>query len=153
MSVPDIEKFLFDERSRPLAFLCSSARSVNDMITWIEGNTNGEQFVQIFRHDEAIIDLLLPAYLNAVERYKWGMLRTKDLAHEMLALVARTFDMHKAISSFGADSNSEFIAFAAGGPIFEKFSKENSVKAIKEYKLALSEDAASEINSFLLMQK
>ncbi|MEM3626162.1 MAG: hypothetical protein QW144_01880, partial [Candidatus Micrarchaeaceae archaeon] len=137
----------------PLACLCRSKKSISEILAWIESNSKGRRFVQIFSGRKAVVDSLLPAYLNAMERERWGMLRSKDPMHEMLALVAKTFDIRKAISRFGADTNTRFIVFATDSSIFSRFSRANGIKIITRYKLRLSVGAASEINSFLLMQK
>lgn len=135
----------FAAKQKPMLFLSSSPKEVSEMLSYVKKISKKYEFVLLLKADQSLIPRFLPAYLNAYLRHEEDSLKAKSIEMEMLLFIAGTLRTEKAIADYGASDNKSFLVFATSKPVFTKFSKAVKLKVLKQYKLGLDLDVASDV--------
>jgi tRNA threonylcarbamoyladenosine modification (KEOPS) complex Cgi121 subunit len=125
------------KEAKPVAYLCSSSLSKEQILECIKKSSDSQGFAQVFKNKKGISDRLLAAYLNAKIRKEEGTMRSNSLAIEMLLFVSGQMNISKAIPDCGISSGDEFILFASNEEYAKKAIECSKSNVIKELKLSL----------------
>ena len=134
-----------DLQTVPNALLCSSAKSIEELVSISKKHSKKGAFIVILGKDEKLLKRLLPAYLNAYARFNEGGMRSRDMGIEIMLFLAGSMNIGGAIRKVGARSGSEFIAYSNSGKALASFVKKSSCKIVKKYALKFDCSAAGEV--------
>ncbi len=126
---------------------------VNDIYAYIGKCSNIEKaleaastykgFILLLKYDESIVKRIKPAYINALVLSNDHLLHAKNLALEMLCLIANTFNIKDAIDLL--KPNKELIIISNGINNIKDFAELNNIELEKSIELDLDLDIAFEM--------
>lgn len=131
--------------ARPAAAVCYSKVGLEDMLKAAKLLCKREDFVQLFDYSSKIVPRLMPAYINAVLRYREGSAISSSIGIEMLLLLCGSTDIRKAIKECGAKEGKNFIVFASTSALLGRFTKASGMKVIRSVKLDIDFEEASAV--------
>ena len=129
----------------PIAYQCSSEVELSELVNCSIKLSCKTGFLLLLKDKQSFLKRLVPSYLNANLRFKEKNAKAKSISMEMLLFIAGTLRTEKAIAECGAIDNKSFMVFATSKQVFTKFSKAVKLKVLKEYKLELDLDSASDV--------
>jgi tRNA threonylcarbamoyladenosine modification (KEOPS) complex Cgi121 subunit len=140
-----IEKELIEPKSKPVLCLCSSTRTIKELIEASKSHGKGRNFILLMEHSEKLLKRILPAYLNAGIRVSDGMARSNTIQMEMLLLVCGTMRIDKALKECGAKDPRNFLVFATKDELLRSFIKKENISVIKKVEPVFDVKAAGDV--------
>ncbi len=139
-----MEDEFFDHSADPCAFIVESATALDDVIEQSKKLAKKSDVIIAIKEKKDVEKRLLPSYINAYLRYKEDAMHSNSLSLETLMFVAGTMNIGNAIEEIAAN-NKRFILFSSKRSLAQSLIKKCRIKKIKEIKLVLDADAASEV--------
>lgn len=139
------------KESRPIllpnepAAVVANVKEKEELLRLAEKLEKGSNFVLLL-NAKVNVQRILPAYLNAIIRYKEGIARAKKASMEMLLLLSGKKNISEAVKECGVKENeTKTIIFATSSQILNRFLKVARIKAKKEPSLTLDFDKAAKV--------
>ncbi|MDE1874215.1 MAG: hypothetical protein KGI04_03805 [Candidatus Micrarchaeota archaeon] len=124
-------------KSRPVLHVCSSKRSINELVESSKRLVRGGDVLLLFRYDERLVRRVLPAYVNAALRFGEGSSRSNSMQVEMLLFLCGTMNIGKALRECGAADSKRFCVFSSSAALFSRFSKANGIVSTRRIPVSL----------------
>lgn len=140
-------KNVLQQGKMPVACVCSSNAGVDELIDSAKAASKGESFILLLEYDKGTVKRLLPAYLNAVVRFKDGIARAASIQMEMIVFACGDTDIRKALDKIGIRSADRFLLFATDEAVLKKFTDSVKQKTLERLVLTFDLDAAGEVSA------
>ena len=131
--------------SKPVLCVCSSNRSIDELVASSKRMSRDQDFVLLLDYNESAVARALPAFVNARIRLHEKMARSGSAQMEMLLLVCGTMNIGKALKQCGAKNPRRFLLFSTRRELFDRFVKSNGIKAAKKISMRLDPEAAASV--------
>jgi len=137
MPVPRSHRGFPEFKTRPVIYLCSCKKEIEQMVKSSKSISKGKGVVLLFDYSKRLAARALPAYVNAAIRFAEGAARSGSMQTEMLLMMCGTMNISKALRECGAKDKGKFLVFASSKALFSRFARANGITGAKQQRLAL----------------
>ncbi len=129
---------------RPCAIIYESGSDISSVVEAAKNLSKADDVIIAVKEDGKLAKKLLPAYINAYIRNQEKSMHSSSLSLEAMLFLAGNMNITGAINSVGADKP-RFMLFSSRRELAEMLAKKCRLKKIKETKLTLDWDIASNV--------